>query len=185
MKHLISLGAVLSVGIAAAVHPAFVSPGGPERRISQEWETANDRLRPAAHAPREVPRLSEAEPPVKRKGLETVTAPRKDADPTWRKITSRLSQELCLTPLQAGTVEQILRDRAEEIRRCHEEIRRARILDMRQYEWQVGKMKEFWYRRIDGVLDAKQHERFVALVQQGLFNEGLGFTEDPGMTVLE
>jgi hypothetical protein len=90
-----------------------------------------------------------------------------------------------MSPLQQESVEQILRDRTEEIRICHEEIRRAQLLDMRYYEWQVGRMKESWFRRIDRLLDSDQHRGFVELVEQGLFNEGLGFTEEPGMTVLD
>ena len=53
------------------------------------------------------------------------------------------------------------------------------------YDWQAARMKEGWYRRIDALLDTAQHERFVALVERGLFNEGLTFTIEPGMTVLE
>jgi hypothetical protein len=110
---------------------------------------------------------------------------RKAPELSWRKLSLALDQDLRLTPIQQGTVEQVLRERHEEIRSCQDEIRKSRILDMRQYEWQVGRMKERWYRRIDALLNAAQHERFVAIVEKGFFNEGLGITEEPGMTVLD
>jgi len=96
-----------------------------------------------------------------------------------------LVRDLFLNPLQQESVEQILRDRTQEIRSCQDEIRKSQFLDVRHYEWQVGIMKESWYRRIDRLLDISQHQRFVMLVDQGFFNEGLGITEESGMVVLD
>lgn len=96
-----------------------------------------------------------------------------------------LVKELCLTAQQQEMVDQVLRDRAEEIRVCQEAILKAKLLDMRHYEWQVAKMKESWFLRIDRALDSAQHRRFAVLADQGFFNDGLGITEVPGMTVLD
>jgi hypothetical protein len=46
-------------------------------------------------------------------------------------------------------------------------------------------MKESWFKKIDALLDAKQHLQFVGVVEEGFCNEGLGFTVNPGMTVLD
>jgi hypothetical protein len=190
VKIAIPLAAILIFGIAAGVHPAFVAPGEPERRPLRTAEAAfptpETAASPAVGAPgakASVPPAGEGAPGGK--APEAVASARKPAEPAWRKTSLQLARELALTPLQQGSVEQILQERREEIRKCHEEIRKARVLDVRQYEWQVGRMKESWYRQIDRLLDAEQHRRFVTLVENGLFNEGLGFTEDPGMTVLD
>jgi hypothetical protein len=82
-------------------------------------------------------------------------------------------------------VEQILSERCQEIQDCHGEIRRSRVLDVQQYEWQAGRMKEGWFRKIDAVLDSDQHSKFQAKVDQGFFNEGLGFTLEPGIVVVD
>jgi hypothetical protein len=76
-----------------------------------------------------------------------------------------LDHELVLAPVQRTVVEQCLMDREEDIRTCHEAILRAGVVDIWHYEWQVGLMKEAWYRKIDALLDRAQHDRFVALVQ--------------------
>jgi hypothetical protein len=96
-----------------------------------------------------------------------------------------LESDLDFTEIQKAGVDRILRDRVHEIQKCHDTIRQAGVLDMRHYEWQVGRMKESWFRRIDALLDSLQHERFVVLVEKGFFNDGLGITEEPGMTVLD
>jgi hypothetical protein len=115
--------------------------------------------------------------PASRRGPVPVSA--------WKTLSGQLERGVGLTGVQLPTVEAILKSREDEIRECHEAIRRSGVLDMRRYEWQVGQMKASWYRRIDALLDGAQHVRFVAMVEQGLFNEGLAFTHEPGMTVLE
>jgi hypothetical protein len=185
VRIVIPLAAVLLVGIVARIHPVFVGPVTPDRRFSGPPESIA--------AASETPRLAEpgtavpaqASSAPTSKVPEPAAAVRKAPELPWRKLSQVLAGELTLTSVQQGSVEQILRERQEEIRSCHDQIRKTRLLDMRHYEWQVGRMKESWYRKIDGLLDASQHERFVALVEQGFFNDGLGFTEDPGMTVLD
>lgn len=185
MRIAIPLTAALLLGVAANIHPVFVGSAPPSRRSPRPVELK-------APTP-ETPRLEESREtgPIQApldpgsKTPEPRAAPRKTPEPSWRKLFSGLTGELTLASLQQESVESVLRERQEEIRICHEEIRKSGLLDMRRYEWQVARMKESWYRRIDGLLDAAQHERFVALVEQGFFNEGLGFTEDPGMTVLD
>jgi hypothetical protein len=102
-----------------------------------------------------------------------------------KKLLVALDRELGLAALQKEAVDRILQDREGEIRGCHEAIRRSGVLDMRHYEWQVALLKAAWFRKIDSLLDSVQHERFVAMVEQGFFNDGLVFTHEPGMTVLD
>jgi hypothetical protein len=176
--------AVLLVGMAAFLHRAFVDQGTPDHRLLPVPEVRepvvrqeSSRVRPEAPAPSAV---------LSSKGLPTAKAPiaSKVGEPSWRKMSLDLSRELHLGSSQQEAVEQILRDRLEDIRKCHDQIRKSRLLDVQQFEWEVGQMKESWYRKIDALLDSTQHSRFVALVQSGLFNEGLGFTEEPGIVVL-
>ena len=180
MKAAIPLGAVLLVGIAAGIHPAFVGPAGPDRRPPAGREQPElDPSGPEAKMP-----SAEAELPGGVKQPEA-TVERPAPDLTWRKLSLQLERGLGLAELQKSGVQQILRDRDQEIRSCHDAIRKAGVLDMRHYEWQVGLMKAAWYRKIDTLLDAAQHEQFVRLVEQGFFNDGLAFSYEPGMTVLE
>ncbi|MBI3857158.1 MAG: hypothetical protein HY293_15845 [Planctomycetes bacterium] len=116
---------------------------------------------------------------------EPVPVGRPDLPSCWRKMGAQLDRELSLTQVQRTAVEQLLKDREDEIKACHEEMLRAGIVDLRRYDWQVGLMKESWYRKFDALLDRIQHEQFAKLVQEGFFNEGLAFTVEPGMTVLD
>ena len=92
---------------------------------------------------------------------------------------------MALTDIQKTAVERLLRDREAEIHAWHESIIRAGVVDIRQFDWQADRLKEGWYLKIDALLDRVQHDRFVALVQQGFLNEGVAFTVEPGMTVLD
>jgi hypothetical protein len=103
----------------------------------------------------------------------------------WRKVLGALEVRLELSLIQKPAMEGILRERESEIKACQDAMRKSGFVDLRQYDWQVGLMKEAWYQKIDALLDAPQHQRFMALVQQGLLNEGLIFTVEPGMTVLD
>ena len=185
MKYGIPLGALLLLGLAAGFHRAAVDP---VRRVDRPVLEAAEVV---AEAPLSVPKdgrssAPEARPaPLKSGPPVSSAAPKGSPGQVWRSLSGTLTTQLALTSLQKESVDQILRDRAEEIRVCHEEIRRSKLLDMRQYEWQVAKMKESWFRRIDGLLDSDQHRRFVAIVELGFFNDGLGITEEAGMTVLD
>lgn len=185
MKYGIPLGALLLLGLAVGFHRAAVDP---VRRVDRPVLEAREvAVEAPLLVPREVrPSASEAgAAPLKSGQSASSAAPKGSGGPAWRGLSGTLASQLALTTLQKESVDQILRDRAEEIRVCHEQIRKSKLLDMRQYEWQVGKMKESWFRRIDGLLDSDQHRRFVAIVEQGFFNEGLGITEEAGMTVLD
>lgn len=96
-----------------------------------------------------------------------------------------LERALALSVAQRLQVEEVLLRRQEEIKVLHDGIRKAGVLDIRTFEWQVGLLKADWYRRIDAILDRAQHDQFVVLAEGGLFNEGLAFTVEPGMTILE
>jgi hypothetical protein len=185
VRYTIPLGAVLLFGLAAWMHPVLAGSVRRERRVSPGSDPSFRVMETSTPPSRSVPERIGAAPDLKRGRSETLAGSGKGNGFSWKKTSNFLASDLSLTGLQQEAVEQIFLDRSDEIRICHEGIRRSRVLDVRQYEWQVGRMKESWYRKIDSLLDSVQHGRFVALVEQGLFNEGLGFTEDPGMTVLE
>jgi hypothetical protein len=116
---------------------------------------------------------------------ETGSPSLKEAVSSRRKLAAELDRNLDLSPLQKGRVEEILREREAEIKAFHEAIRNSGFVDLRHYDWQAGLMKDRWYRRVDALLDGVQHERFVAQVRKGILNEGLEFTVEPGITVLD
>jgi hypothetical protein len=183
VKYAIPLGLLLLVGAAAVLHRA--SPplaAGLERRagvavVPADVPSAQIVTAPVAAIPVEV--APEAKKP-------TAGEPdRKASAAVLARMTSVLDRELTLTTHQRQTVEQLLKDRDAEIKACHGAIVRSGVLDIAQYEWQVQGMKEGWFRQVDALLDRAQHDRFVALVQQGFLNEGLAFTVQPGMTVLD
>jgi hypothetical protein len=183
MKAAVPLGAVLLIGLAIALHrSAPPDPGVRSARSnpSLRGETAAEPLVPLLPpVPGHLPQESGGRGPqaVSKTGPVPAFA--------WKKLSGRLERELSLTTVQQPAVEAVLKIREDEIRECHDAIRRSGVLDMRHYEWQVGVMKAAWFKRIDSLLDTVQHHRFVVLVEQGFFNEGLAFTHEPGMTVLE
>lgn len=183
MKYAIPLGTILLVGVAALIHrsglPETVQERSkspqmiPVRKKSAVWETVGSR-----NAPESIP-VSVLNP------SKSVTAATTSPREPWRKMFGQLDYKVELTTIQRISVEQILRERELEIQACHQEFVKVGVIDFRHYEWKAGLMKDSWYRRIDALLDRVQHERFVALVQNGFLNEGFAFTVEPGMTVLE
>lgn len=182
MKYTVPLVLVLLIGIAAGLRrgdgPAAETPR-PEPRIQE-----------AVSVPAEVPVLQESSAP-------TVAARSPQAPPlqasqavqpapvTWRKLYGTLDRKLGLTTTQKAAVQEVLETREKEIKTWHEAIRKAGLLDIRQYDWEAALMKESWYLRLDGLFDVAQHELFGSLVAGGLLNDGLAFTVEPGMTVLD
>jgi hypothetical protein len=187
VKYAIPLGAILLIGISACLHRKGPRPATPERRGELGQVIPSKEALEPDPGEKRVGNSLTLQPETIKKQNQPEAAPlsRPGSVSSWRKMSVLLEHDLSLSLIQQATLEQILRDREEEIRVCHDAIRRAALLDMRHYEWQVGLMKASWYRKVDGLLDGIQHVRLVALVEQGLFNEGLAFTEEPGMTVLD
>lgn len=184
MRTAIPLGLLLLVGAAAALHPG--SPTVAEGRRVERAQAASPAGPPAetpAPTAPEGPRKAVPDPLPAAGQPEAAAARPKDG--SAGKMAAQLDRELKPTPLQRGSLEQFLKERDAEIKAYHDGIARTGVIDLRQYEWQVDQMKDGWYRKIDAVLDRAQHERFLALVQQGFLNEGLAFTVEPGMTVLD
>lgn len=181
MKIGISLGLILLIGIGALVHRTQVRVAEPQRwgpmtreTVQGPSEETSARGAGSVVVPTLQPRPVEVSRPVAATPV-----------PSWRKLLVTVDQSLALTETQKAVVQEMLIDRDKEIKIWHEAIRKAGLLDIRQYDWQVGLMKEAWYRRVDALLDVAQHQRFTELVAKGLFNEGLAFTVEPGMTVLD
>jgi hypothetical protein len=183
VKFLLPLGAVLLVGLALGLHrspspkPAGERPA-PPRPSPVVQESLPVPASPSDREIREVP-VPKA---VLRGPVPKSAAPEPAA---WRKMAAALEKDILLTAIQRASLERILREREEEIQACHQEMRNSGVIDIRRYEWQTGQMKDVWFLRLDALLDRSQHELFVALVQKGYLNEGLAFTVEPGMTVLD
>lgn len=183
MKFAIPAVTILLLGLAVGLHRTTrIQPAPRGAAASPVEEGQRDSLGPAMTRSEVAP---VAIPVQGSRRSESAPAIRTASVPSWRRMGVLLERGLTLTSIQQPSVEQILKDRELEIARCHEMIRKSGLLDLRHYEWQVGVMKESWYRRIDALLDGAQHGLFVAIVEQGFFNEGLAFTHEPGMVVLE
>jgi hypothetical protein len=188
MKYGIPPGVLALIGIGAGFHsvPEEQAPA-PEklRRLAEPQRPAIIVAVPAESKELgDSGTLKPAAVPMKSPVAGSVPIP-PVRDSSWQKLGDSLGKSLELTTLQLPEVEGILSERENQIRICHEEIRKSGVLDIRTYEWQVGLMKSSWYRRIDSLLDGRQHQLFAALVEQGFFNDGLALTVEPGMTVLE
>jgi hypothetical protein len=190
VKYIIPTVAVALLGIGYALHR---DPVKPEIRVeSIPGQGEGD----GGHLPDRVDmRLSEgtSEKPHHPKGFqksyETEGVPPSTVGrgpaPSWRKILATMEGALGLKEVPKAEIEGILRRREDQIRDVHGAIRKAGIIDLRDYEWRANLLKAEWFRKVDAFLDPPQHEKFVILVEQGLLNDGLAFTVEPGMTVLE
>ena len=190
MKYIIPMVAVALLGIGYALHR---DPVKPETRVeSLPCQGEGDG---GQHPDRVGPRLSEGtsekstNPKGSQKSNETEGAPPSTASrgpaPSWRKILAAMEGALVLKEVPKAEIEGILRRREDQIREVHDAIRRAGVIDLRDYEWRANLLKAEWFRKVDAFLDPPQHEKFAILVEQGLLNDGLAFTVEPGMTVLE
>lgn len=186
MRYVIPLGALILIAAGVWFHQAPGESQIPHPQLRKPAEGLDRQPVPAAEAkalPRAAAPRTESTPP--RNPEEAVLVKPEPASVEWRKLSGSLERSLELSSTQQPEVERILRQRQDAIKICHDDIRKSGILDIRAYEWKVRGWKEDWYRSIDALLDRSQHQRFVALVEGGLFNEGLAFTVEPGITVLE
>jgi len=188
VKYLLPAGTALILGIGVCLHRA---PGIPCTQPPKEESCRSVPWTPTPE-PQEHHRAESlgGEAPAqtglgKAVRVQGTILPAKVPVPSGSKILLVVKGPLSLTEDQNTVVEGLLRRREDEIKELHDGFRRAGFIDLRQYEWQVGLLKTEWFRRIDAVLDTNQHDRFVVLVEKGLFNEGLAFNVDPGMTILE
>ena len=94
------------------------------------------------------------------------------------EMLETLKVRLELTPAQELQVAEALRSRAKELRECQEAYRKTGVFVPREYGSRLLRMKETWYRRIDGVLDSDQHWTFDGLVADGFFRPGTDFSVD-------
>lgn len=185
MKFAIPVLTILLVAAAAAVHrtapPAaqvFSRPAPRSLEVPVESPKALPMVGESASAASfpAVPAASPAGP---------APAPKPAAPPAWQKLIGALDRSVELTPIQRPAVEQVLKEREEEIKALHDSLLKSGVVDIRRYDWQADTMKDAWYRKIDALLDRTQQGKFLALVHQGFLNEGLAFTLEPGMTVLD
>jgi len=179
------LGLVLLVAGAAALHRSAPSGAGREQVKSvtrsvcpKEWEG------PRTSEAIVVQQAASESAPVERPA-PPAPVPKPAAAVIWGKMATQMDGDVGLTSLQRSAVEELLKAREEEIKALHDGILRSGVIDIRRYDWETDLMKDAWYRKLDALLDREQHDRFVALVQKGFLNEGLSFTVQPGMTVLD
>lgn len=182
MKYAIPLGALLLLGAAVSLHRAS-SPRatGSDRRGTVVAPPEAGGIPSAAPAPP----LAVVPPGAVAEGRRSAADRQTSGGASMVRLATTLDRELTLTAFQRESVEHFLKDREAEIKALHAGILRSGVIDLSDYEWRVGLMKDGWYRKIDALLDRVQHARFLKLVQDGFLNEGLAFTVEPGMTVLD
>jgi len=95
--------------------------------------------------------------------------------PATQEMVLLLRDELGLTEEQQGRVSAFLGEREAELKECHEAIRKSGVFMPREYGRTLARMKVGWYRKIDGILDSRQHLRFEVLVAEGLLRPGTEF----------
>lgn len=181
MKYAIPLGTILLVAAAAALHRSSPpAAGGQPRAMAgpEAREVASSEARPSQDSSEKSSLPVPPPAPVAKGG-----PPAKPV--SWQKLLVKVDSSVELTSIQRSAVEEILKQRDDEIRALHDSVLRSGVVDIRRYDWQADTMKEGWFRKIDALLDRSQHERFLALVEQGMLNEGLAFAVEPGMTVLD
>ena len=187
MKTAIPLGLVLLVAGAAAIHHS-ASPQVERKQPKSVTETVSQERREEFRASEEASVKSRA-PESASAAIEKPAPPppvsKQTVTVSWPKMIAQMDREVGLTTLQRSSMEELLKAREDEIKALHDGILRAGIVDIRRYDWQADLMKDAWYRKLDALLDREQHDRFVALIQKGFLNEGLAFTIEPGMTVLD
>jgi hypothetical protein len=106
--------------------------------------------------------------------------PRASTEPAASEMVQEMLEgmaDLELSEEQAAGILPILRDRAEELGRWHQEIRESGVFNPGEYGRSLTQRRELWFRRIDGLLDARQHEGFRQLVSlKGFLRQGTDFT---------
>lgn len=173
MKYLIPAAALLVLGVCGLVRPQAASVR-PDRVAAQE-----------AFQVVEPPGVSEAvrvsNPVAPRMEIAAAPTPevlRPAEGPDIREMLQTLRIRLGLTAVQEPQVAEALKLRVKELQECQEAYRKTGVFIPREYGNQLARMKETWYRRIDGVLDSHQHQTFDRLVAEGYFRPGTDFSVD-------
>jgi hypothetical protein len=160
VKYAIPLGAILLIGIASSLHRSATHPATPIGYLPARESASSERVERVGQAKPTAASTLSADP-TERKAVAAVPGPTPGS--TWKRMLGTLDRTVGLTAVQLPALEQLLREREIEI-----------------HVYQIS-----WYRQMDSLLDGSQHERFLALLEKGFFNEGLELTIEPGMTVLE
>jgi hypothetical protein len=175
VKYLIPAAAILVLGLcglvrheAAAVRPDRVAP----RETLQAMEPPQ-----VAEAARDS-RLPEPKVETVQTPTPAVPGPDPAAAPDIREMLQTLRARLELTSVQEPQIAEALRLRVKELQACQEAYRKTGVFIPREYGSQLVRMKETWYRRIDGMLDSQQHQTFDRLVAEGFFRPGTDFMVD-------
>jgi len=188
MKYLIPAAAILILGIygssrrsGEAAKPDRVVVGG----IVQETELPGvpEIVRDSGSLLSRSAETSPATSGVPAAALSE--APRQIPASEIQEMLDVLGWELGLTGEQRPRVIEALKGRVQDLRGCHQAYRENGVFVPAEYGKQLARLKENWFRNIDGILDSGQHHRFVQLVNDGFFRPGTEFTVDLNtMTVL-
>jgi hypothetical protein len=95
-----------------------------------------------------------------------------------QEMSSSLRETLGLTEDQGFRVDSALAARAAELQSVQDAIRKSGVFNPRDYGRSLLRMKDSWFRNIDGVLDSRQHVLFVDMVAKGFLRPGTEFLAD-------
>jgi hypothetical protein len=185
VKYLIPTLAVLVLALCAGLHReekgtlAPPTQGQPKVKVPEAKGLAEVGSEPlpatslkAVEAVRVLPSIEAAKAP---------SAP----NLSTQEMSDKLRDELSLSEEQLVRVNTALQERSAELAECHESIRRSGVFVPMEYGKQLQRMKDGWYRKIDGVLDSHQHLIFDDLVGKGFLRPGTEFAADLNvMTVI-
>jgi hypothetical protein len=188
VKYLIPVAAILVLGFLGATHRAVEVPK-PDRTIAGGNPEHGD-LRGAPESVRGS-RSPFPEPAAGTTGKPVATVPdtsvAADDVPASgiQEMLDLLRAKLVLGVEQEPRVKDALKQRVRDLAACQQAYRKNGVFVPAEYGKQLVRLKESWFRSIDGVLDSEQHLLFVQLVHDGFFRPGTEFTVDLGsMTVL-
>jgi len=94
------------------------------------------------------------------------------------EMLNALQSRLALSEAQCDKAARALRDRAKDLEACQGAYRASGVFVPREYGSTLVRLKEAWYRSIDGILDSEQHLQFDVLVREGFFQPGTEFRAD-------
>lgn len=171
MKTAIVSGAVL---LALAIIAAAARP----------QETVKRERRVEVQIPVEIPVVVERRT-VEPSGAELRSDPQIREGQANVRMLFLFERELSLSDEQVLHIERVLKDREVEIEDYHRQLRESRIFVAREYSARIRRIQRDSYDRIGTVLDSAQYRRFVRLLEEGRVGDGVAFTIEPGMVVLD
>jgi len=184
VKYVLPCAAILTLAVCALARAERKVVNQPSV-IASEAGRSESSPTPAAQSSSQVPPVPEKEPEVPpgsgAPSTASVQVPSMVEDRSQAQEILESLAPLELSEEQADRTLAVLQDRAEELKRLHREIRSSGVFNPGKYSRELLHGQDLWFRRIDALLDVRQHETFLDLVRnQGVLRHGTDFTVHNG-----